>query len=151
MQTSIKHQLYDLCKGNLLKRIQEAQAAIGTLQSAANEETKSSAGDKYETGRAMMQLEIEKHLSQLGEAQKLLHALEKIKIDNAPHTVYPGSVIMTDQGNYFLAVSTGQFVIEGKTYISISPSSPIGAKLLGLKAGDTCSFNNRVYKIIELC
>jgi len=49
------------------QRIDAAKKAIGEAQASANEETKSSAGDKYETGRAMMQLAIEQNSTQLAK------------------------------------------------------------------------------------
>ena len=58
--TTIKQTLYNFCVTYINQRMATAQQAIHTAQASANEETKSSAGDKYETGRAMMQLEIEK-------------------------------------------------------------------------------------------
>ena len=60
------------------ERIAATQEAIYTAQLSANEETKSSAGDKYETGRAMAQLEIEKNTAQLAEALKLKQMLKQI-------------------------------------------------------------------------
>jgi hypothetical protein len=55
------------------QRIASAEEAIRMAQESANQEGKSSAGDKYETGRAMAQLEIEKASGQLAEANKSTH------------------------------------------------------------------------------
>jgi hypothetical protein len=66
----IKIKLYQYCVEFIDKRIAGAREAIQIAQDSANEETKSSAGDKYETGRAMAQLEIEKNTTQLEEALK---------------------------------------------------------------------------------
>jgi sortase (surface protein transpeptidase) len=57
---ALKTRLHSLCVSYVGQRIETAQRAIAIAQASANEETKSSAGDKYETGRAMAQLEIEK-------------------------------------------------------------------------------------------
>ena len=65
---SIKQELYKLCQTYIQQRILTAKQAIEAAQQAANNETKSSSGDKYETGRAMMQLEIEKDSAQLSES-----------------------------------------------------------------------------------
>lgn len=132
-------------------------------QESANEEGKSSAGDKYETGRAMAQLEIEKASTQLAEANKLKQALEQISVDENnssshrtrkpsptetpgnrnPGTgdrftaiVKPGSLVTTNQGNYFIAIAAGKLIVDNKTWFAISAGSPLGEKLMGKKEGD---------------
>jgi transcription elongation GreA/GreB family factor len=151
MQTDIKHRLFRLCQDYVLTRIESAELAIQNLQASANEETKSSAGDKYETGRAMMQLEIEKHAMQLAALSKQKQTLDKINPEIEFKTVQLGALVITDRANYFLAISAGQFVVDNKKYVCISLSSPIGAKLLGLKAGDSFSFNQQNQLIAEVC
>ena len=146
----IKRELYKLCQDYLQKRIDAAQQAIQTAQSAANEETKSSSGDKYETGRAMMQLEIEKNAGQLSESLKLKHALDQINPDQTPGIVQSGSLVITDQGSFFIAISLGKVVLHNQSYLVVSPGSPIGQKLLGLKPGDEMTFNHMAYVVQEL-
>ena len=117
---NIKSQLFQFCQQSLLKRIEDARVAISDLQESANEETKSSAGDKYETGRAMMQLEIEKHTTQLGELLKQKQVLDQINIDRTQETVQFGAVVRTNQGNFFISINGGQFLLEGESFIRVS-------------------------------
>jgi transcription elongation GreA/GreB family factor len=147
----IKQQLSAHCQAYLTQRANTARQAIKAAQASANEETKSSAGDKYETGRAMMQLEIEKNTVQLGETMKLKRMLDDIKIDASSLTVQTGSLVITDQGNFFLAISVGHISIEGKTYTAVSPSSPIGIQLLKLRQDESFLFNGKTYRIEEVC
>jgi len=77
---SVKKQLYSLCLAYIDERIQVANQAIQFAQDSANDETKSTAGDKYETGRAMAQLEIEKINAQLNESKKLSKILFNLKM-----------------------------------------------------------------------
>jgi transcription elongation GreA/GreB family factor len=146
----IKQQLYQRCQAYLAQRITNAQEAIQAAQASANDEIKSSAGDKYETGRAMMQLEMEKNSIQLAEALKLKRLLDQIRVDQSPPAIQPGSLVITDQGNFFIAISVGQLVVEGKTYIALSAESPLGAKLKGLKVGESFHFSNKTYKITQV-
>lgn len=148
--TTIKQQLHNKCLAYILERIATTQEAIQTAQQSANEETKSSAGDKYETGRAMAQLEIEKNTVQLGEAKKLKQVLDQISTDRETAIVSMGSVVFTNQGNFFIAISAGQFVLDSKTYFAISSNSPIGQKLMGLQANDSFLFNKKEYKISHI-
>lgn len=139
-----------MCGAHVALRIDTARKAILAAQSSANEETKSSAGDKYETGRSMMQLEIEKNSGQLMEAMKLKQVLDQIDPDAKMDVVKLGSVVITDQGNFFVAVSAGEFTLEEETYFSISPISPIGMQLMNKKAMSSFTFNKKVYTIIKV-
>ena len=145
-----KRKLYNYCVEFLNKRIETARDAIRMAQDAANDETKSSAGDKYETGRAMMQLEIEKNATQLEEALRLKKILDSINIDLRPVKIQNGSLVVTEHGNFFLAVSVGQLVMEGKTFAIVSAQSPIGSRLIGLTAGDSFSFGNKTYTVTQI-
>ena len=148
--SSIKRQLYASCLAFVEQRIAAAQEAIAIAQQSANEETKSSAGDKYETGRAMAQLEIEKNSVQLAESLKLKQTLEKIEFDQKTDAVRMGSLVKTNQGNFYLAISGGPFTIDQETYFAISPSSPIGKKLLGLHVEHRFLFNKREYSVLQI-
>ena len=146
----LKKQLWEMCNNEVTKRISSIQQAMQNAQAAANNETKSSAGDKYETGRAMMHLEKEKLSTQLSEALKMKKALDQINPDRAEAEVKLGSVVITPVAQYFLSVSVGQIKWEGKTWFAISPASPIGQQMLGKKAGETFSFGGRNFKINEV-
>ncbi|EAY27801.1 hypothetical protein [Microscilla marina] len=145
-----KIQLYAQCEKYASQKISQAQAAISAAQQAANEETKSSAGDKYETGRAMMQLEKEKHATQVNEGLKLKKVLAQINPKVQLSTVQLGSLVMTPQANYYIAISVGKLTLEDKTYFTISLASPIGQALKGLKAGEEIFFRQQKIKIYEV-
>jgi hypothetical protein len=147
----LKDQLYELCKKYVEQRIDTARDAIATLQAAANEETKSSAGDKYETGRAMMQLEIEKNATQLNEAQKLSEALHKIDPRKQTEKIQAGSLVITSHGNFFISIGAGELVLDKKSFFAIAPTSPIGIQLTGKSVGMAFVFNKKNYIIHEVC
>jgi transcription elongation GreA/GreB family factor len=144
---STKQQLHELCISKIQEQIKTLQEAMDAARASGNEETKSSAGDKYETGRAMMQLEVEKNSSQLQEATKLKNVLERIR----PEVVFPsaqtGSLLITNQGNFYLSVSAGAFTIDNQVYQTLSTSSPLGAKMVGLKAGAVFVFQTKNFTI----
>src|ERR1700712_3470692 len=95
----IKKELYNLCLSYVQKRMDAAQLAIEEAQKASNDDTKSSAGDKYETGREMMQQETNRNLGQLNEANKLKISLNKINPDVVSYIADTGSLVITDNGN----------------------------------------------------
>ena len=139
---SIKEQLYKAC----IEFVENKRATISkTIASNKNDllsETKSSAGDKHETGRAMIQLEMEKAGQQLVVINLMAEVLDKVSIEKTSETVCLGSLIKTTKGTYFLALSVGQIKVENNTYFVISSQSPIGKQLLGKKVGDNILFNN---------
>lgn len=147
---AIKQELYRRCQDYLRERVRTAREAIADAQQAANDETKSSSGDKYETGRAMMQLEVEKNSVQLAESLRLQQALDQIDIKTQSDVVCPGSLVITDRGVYYIAISLGKVILQGETYFVIAATSPIGGQLMGLKAGDTMTFRGTAYVVREV-
>jgi transcription elongation GreA/GreB family factor len=148
--TEVKQQLYNLCIDYVQNRINEAKQAIEDAQDAASEETKSSAGDKFETAREMMQQETDRNQAQLNEANKLMTALGNISYNKAFSKIEPGSLVTTSNGKFFVAISAGTLHLDAQTYYAVSPVSPIGLKLSGKKAGDEFDLNGRAYKIEEV-
>lgn len=124
-----------------------AQLAIDEAQKASNDDTKSSAGDKYETGRAMMQQETDRNRLQLAETNKLKVALNLINPAHVSDTAEPGSIVITDRGNFYIAISAGLINVNGEDYFAISPVSPIGLLLKGQKAGKEFALNGKPYQI----
>jgi hypothetical protein len=110
---------------------------------SANEDSKSSAGDKHETGRSMAQLEQEKLSFQMIEAEKLVQTMANIERGKSSSLASPGSLVLTDGGNYYISISAGKITHEGQIYFAVSPQSPIGLILAGSKAGDLFKFNER--------
>ncbi|MCB0395406.1 MAG: GreA/GreB family elongation factor [Flavobacteriales bacterium] len=146
----IKERLHSHCMQYATARIERIRQEITEAQVAANEEVKSSAGDKHETGRAMAQLEVEKNAQLLHEAEKLKAVMETIPANRTSETVTPGSLVITSDGVFYIAISIGKAEVEGMPYLIISAESPIGMALSGKKKGDEITWNNRRYVIEEV-
>ena len=147
---TVKEELYKACKVFLYDRLQVVLDRIANIQESLQSETKSSAGDKHETGRAMLQLEREKAGNQLADIQKQQELFSRVMIDTSSEVARLGSIVTTDKGVYFLAISVGAIMIDTKTYYAISPSSPIGKVLLGKKNEEEFSFNGVTQQIREI-
>ncbi len=143
----LKKELHKLCIHYVQKRIDTALQAINATQQAANEETKSSAGDKYETGRAMMQQETDRNQAQLNEANKLMVALNHINAGTTFKTAETGSLVITDNGKFYIGISAGTLILNGESYFAVSPGSPIGLKLKTQKIGEEFNLNGKTYRI----
>ncbi len=145
----LKLQLYAKCVIFVENRYLKIQNQIEEIQESLTSETKSSAGDKHETGRAMLQLEREKAGHQLAEVEKLNAALSKIDVTKFSETIGLGSLIFTSNANYFMAISAGQLRVNDQSFFAISPNTPIGLLLMGKKVGDKIDFRGHQF-IIEI-
>jgi len=146
----LKQLLYKLCKEYIANGIAATQQAIADAREAANDDTKSSAGDKYETAREMMQQQIDLNIAHLNELQKLKASLELTDPAHHSETIQPGSIVHTNQGKYYIAISIGKLATNDTIYYAISASAPLGIQLMGHKAGDTFSFNGKGFTIEEV-
>ena len=145
-----KKVLFEQCEVFVNKRLHNIEAVLFSNQKALESETKSSAGDKHETGRAMLQLEMEKAGQQLAGIVQMKLVLSKIDVLKSSKNACLGSIIVTDKARYFLSISAGQLAVDGETYFAISASSPIGKLLLGKQGKDAIAFNGKAIKILSI-
>lgn len=143
----VKQKLYAHCVDFVEDRHIKIMNQIKELQEALTSETKSSAGDKHETGRAMLQLEREKVGQQLAEIEKVKENLSKINVAKSFDSIGLGSVVFTSSANYFIAISAGQIKVEGTKFFAISPNTPIGLLLTGKNRGDEVVFRDQSFVI----
>lgn len=146
----IKQELYIACAAYVLQRVETANSAMVDAQASANSEEKSTAGDKHDTARAMMQLAAEQNAKHLAAAKKLNHALTLIDPDSASSVIGLGSLVIASNGNFYIAISAGKIEIDGTIYFAISPTSPMGQILSRLKKGDETEFNGMKIKVKEV-
>lgn len=146
----IKEQLYRKCNEALQERLKHIKKSILDLEEALQSETKSSAGDKHETGRAMIQIEREKAGQQLIGIQNNQELLQKIDCKAKHKNIALGSVVYTSQHNYFISISEGEIKLEDVSFYAISPHSPIAQLLLGKTEGDTISFRNNPFTVLKV-
>jgi len=137
----IKKKLYEACLLFVEEKRHTVVSIIESNKKALFSETKSSAGDKHETGRAMLQLEMEKASQQLASISEMKETLAKIPTKKTSEIICLGSLIQTTKANYYLAISVGKITIENNDYYAISINSPVGKQLLGKKNGNFIPFN----------
>lgn len=147
---TLKISLHKECVRLAVDKIQKARAVLLEFQEAANEETKSVAGDKYETTRAMLHLEQEKASLQMEEALKLKNSLDAIYPEYAASEVRNGCLIHTNLGYFYIAASLGKVKVEDQEAFVISSVSPLGALFIGKRRGDRVELNGRNYEILEV-
>ncbi|WP_298532059.1 3-oxoacyl-ACP synthase [uncultured Algibacter sp.] len=145
-----KKDLYRFCSAFVEGRLETIKSTIKDIQISLTTETKSSAGDKYETGRAMLHLEREKAGNQLVEIQKVKETLSKIDIDKSLEKVGLGSVVFTSNLNYFIAISAGEIMVKGVKFYAVSASTPIAKLLLSKTVGNHVQFRNSTFTITKI-
>lgn len=146
----IKQELYNYCQAFFEERLKTIRQVIFEIETSLQSESKSSAGDKHETGRAMLHLEREKAGQKLAELDKTRNLLSKIDINKRCDVIGLGSLVYTLQANYFISISAGKLEVENLNFYAISPSTPIGQLLLGKTKGDQVSFRKDLIKIDEV-
>ena len=139
----VKQQLLDFCNKYVNDKLNKLKIQIKLIQESLLNETKSSAGDKHETGRAMIQLEREKIGKQLLEAEKLKELVGRIDIKNSSKFIRLGSLVVTSQANYFMAISVGEINVENYCFFSVSLDTPIGKLLIGKKKNENVFFKGK--------
>jgi len=145
-----KEELLTKCQQLVDERIELAQKLIREAQQAANQDAKSSMGDKYETSREMMALEMRKASEQLQEASKLKKVLGNINPTKKAVKVGIGSLVSTSMGDFFVSVSLGKISIATRTVFVLSAVSPLGKMLIDKELGDQFYFNSKQVVINSL-
>ena len=146
----MKKVLFNHCRAYLEKKMKTLEQQKKSLQKDLTSETKSSVGDKHETGRAMIQLEREKLGNQIREIElnyQRLNTIENVKTSNS---ISLGSIIFTDKANYYVAIAADSCEVNSKVFYCISSQSPIGKLLIGKKVNESIIFNNIESTIIEI-
>ena len=145
---TLKQKIYDHLNSLLDIKILSIKNILNELSESAKTNSKSSAGDKHETAQAMIHIEQESISKQLNEVLKQKDILENTNPNANPPQITKGSLVKSNRGYLFLSIAYGKITIEGTTIIVISPQSPLGLKLAGLKTNDLTEINGVSY-IIE--
>lgn len=139
---SIKKQLQDEFK--------QLEADVDRTREAMFDETKSSAGDKYETGREMIRQELDKLEQSLMNTRKKIDQVESLENKMPSDQITQGSLIITDKAVFWLGIALGKVSVEGQTVMCISPEAPLASAFRGKKAGEAVHFLQQEYLIKEI-
>jgi hypothetical protein len=143
----LKQKVYEAGKQVVNERIIALQGILSDLIESTKNETRSSAGDKYETGRAMLQIEQDNVRKQLKEALSQKALFEQIDITKNLAKITRGSLVKTDKGYFFISLALGKISIEDLQVMALSPQSPLGSKLMNIEAAGRVTVNGTTYTI----
>ena len=145
-----KKQLILHSRQQMEERIAEIELQGKALQEGVANESKSSAGDKHETARAMMNLEQEKLGRQFQELMTMKEHFNKINFEIVSDKIQLGSMIETNKGYFLLSVGLGKIKANTQDLMLLSLQSPLGEILLGKSEGDRVILNTHEYIIIKV-
>lgn len=135
---ALKEQLLEL----LSTKINTLTRDLEEIKNGLSSDTKSTAGDKHETSRAMAHIEQEKLSIQLLQLKEQEAILQSIDIDKSSSIVEQGSYVSCSTGNFFISIPFGE-VKGNMNFFAVSPASPLIQKMLGKTVGDSIDFNGR--------
>ena len=114
-----------------------------TLQQAIdsrNSDTKSSAGDKFETSREMAQIEIHKLETEILKTQQFINNL----LSKA------SQFITTNKGNFLIAIPFGKLILNETKIFCISNSAPIAKDLVNTAISAQFNYGGVEYKVLDI-
>ncbi|NJC25048.1 3-oxoacyl-ACP synthase [Neolewinella antarctica] len=129
------------CFRRLVAQLTTIESSMNAIRESKSSETKSSAGDKFETGRAMLQLEENNLKQQLAAALGTRQLLTQAERQPTGGTIAIGSLVAMDKGLYFVSAGFGKVSVNGRDVFCTSPESPIGRRLIGKGVGEAFLFN----------
>ena len=145
---SVKPVLHALCQAFIEQRIAAARTAMQAAQESSSSETKSSAGDKYETGREMANAERDRNAAHMQQAQQLQAELARINPEMVCDTVRPGALVSTGMGRFYISISAGK--LDGYDVFAVSAAAPVAVALKGLRAGEEAMFNGKTVRVLAV-
>ncbi|MBP6074559.1 MAG: hypothetical protein KA486_06305 [Flavobacterium sp.] len=134
----------------LQDKIDVYQDMISGLSDDAQNDAKSSAGDKHETALSMMHLEQEKITQKLKEAIALQRILDRIVVSKSSPIIVLGSVVKVNALHLFISAALPKINVEGVNVLAVSPQSPLGSQLMGKQQGDIVVVNGATFAIHEV-
>ncbi|MBC5991381.1 hypothetical protein [Pontibacter cellulosilyticus] len=130
-------------------QINAAKEAMDDAQNSANEHD-GAMEDKFESFRENCQIQRDMYARQLDELISTMAVLRRINATKSNHDVSLGAVVHTELQNYFIGVSLGEIKVDGESFFAISGMSPIFKAMSGKTAGETFSFRDKEYKILQI-
>jgi len=146
----VKRALFNVLERSLKDQINEAKVSVQSLIESRDRDTKSSAGDKHETSRAMAQSELDRAQQQLARLLEEQQTLNRVELERNTSEIGFGSLLSTADAIYFICIGAGKVEHDGQVYYVVSPGSPVGSLLMGKVIGEEISFKGMSIKILAI-
>jgi len=127
--------------------VAECDRELAHLDEAAAGETKSSAGDKYETAREMISQARRMQLERCDKAARGLEWLSQLEPTRVYEAAAAGCLIETDKIAYLLGILTESVTVESVVVQGLTLASPLGQALKGARVGNRVAWRGEVLEI----
>ncbi len=150
MQLELKQIIVEKCLAKVQVSISQLSEQLLELQEDLQSAQKSTAGDKHETSRAMLHLEIEKLQQQKALKLTQLEHLQKANTQKVCKKVEFLALFKTLTHTYFILEAIGPVKVKEEQVFVISLKSPLAQKMLHKAPGDSIELNGKTHKIISI-
>lgn len=147
---SIKEKLLEVHYEMLNGKIDVFQDMIRTMTEDAQNDAKSSAGDKHETTLSKMHIEQENLSNKIREAFVAKEILKRIDPKKKSEIVGFGSLVKINAIYLFVSTALPKVFIDDYSVLAISEDAPLIKMLWGKKIFDEVTYNGSVFRINEL-
>jgi transcription elongation GreA/GreB family factor len=144
-----KQKLWEICMERVDKRVKDYKEEINLIKESIESNDKGSSEDD-DSGNGKLLNDLEKNIVYLNDAQNTKEYLKQIKTNIEFTTVVLGSLVKTNQMNFYLASGIGKIELDDDVYYAISLNSPIGLLLKNKMVNDNFEFNQNKYTIIDI-
>lgn len=144
-----KEKVHEQALNLVQTKLLELEAHFKDLQEGQSSNTKSTAGDKHDTEREMVQAELNNYSRQIQAQKQNLNSLKSV--DPArKNKVEQGALVQTANGWFYLSIPLGKIDFEGEKVWLISLASPMGQALNGKKTGEVYELNGVTQEILDV-
>lgn len=144
-KVKIHTQLLDVVRS----KVETLMAEYRLYRESSEGETKSSAGDKHETGKALMQLEQEKLESQLKKLKEFDRILSGMNPEQEMREIGFGSLVETNYGYFYISIPEREIDVDGMKVYFVSLASPL-VKAMQNSGKKSFDFNGRNYEVLAV-
>ena len=135
-----KSDVLDELINQLTEKSFELKDSLSSAIESRNSETKSSAGDKFETSREMAQVEISKIEKEIVKTQQLITDL----------TSKASQFIITDKGAFLISIPFGKLMVNSSEVFCISNSAPITNLLVNTEISASFKYRGVAYNVLDI-
>jgi len=147
----LKAKVYETAISKVKEKMQMLREERNAINEGILEDNKSSAGDKFETGRETMTQDLNTVEKQLKQAKLEFDELCRLQsIKGISPTVQEGSLVKIGGDKFLISISMGQINVGEEKCFLLSENSPLGQSLIGKKENEEIQFRGKPMKIAEI-
>ena len=147
----LKAKVYETAISKVKEKMQMLREERNAINEGILEDIKSSAGDKFETGRETMTQDLNTVEKQLKQAKFEFDELCRLQsIKEKTLTIQEGSIVKIGADIFLISLSIGQITVGTEKVFLLSENSPLGQSLIGKRENEEIQFRGKPMKIAEV-